>query len=84
MRRHDQTKPGAPSARCAQCLSSFRVACAALTMLAANRYVTWNGTFEPTRGIQAMREQSLRATSLALEKYSGNSCRLPARQPLSA
>ena len=47
MGRHDQTKPGAPSAWCAQCLSSFRVACVALTMLAANRYVTWNGTFKP-------------------------------------
>ena len=28
-------------------LSSFRVVCIALTMLAANHYVTWNGTFEP-------------------------------------
>ena len=47
MRRHDQTKPGAPSARCAQCLSSFRVACVALTMLAANRYVTHAASFRP-------------------------------------
>jgi hypothetical protein len=46
MRKRDQTATGAPSARCAQRLSSFRVACVALTMLAANRYVTWNGTFE--------------------------------------
>ena len=47
MRKRDQTEAGAPSDRCAQRLSSFRVACVALMMLAANRYVTRNGTFEP-------------------------------------
>ena len=47
MRKRDLADLGAPSARCAQRLSSFRVVCIALTMLAADRYVTWNGTFEP-------------------------------------
>jgi hypothetical protein len=39
MLKRDLTEPGAPSARCAQRLSSFRIACVALTMLADNRYV---------------------------------------------
>jgi hypothetical protein len=43
VRKRVQTEPDAPSVRCAQRFSSFRVACVALTMLAANRYVSWNG-----------------------------------------
>jgi hypothetical protein len=39
MRKRDLADLGTPSARCAQRLSSFRVACMVLTMLAANGYV---------------------------------------------
>ena len=47
MRKRDLAVSGAPFARCAQGLSSLRVACVALAMLAANLYITRTGTFEP-------------------------------------
>jgi hypothetical protein len=59
MRKRDLTEPGAPSARCAQRLSSFRVACIALMMLAARVRIEHVGVVDHDEGHGSVQVQLL-------------------------